>query len=224
MANSLIWETVISPDSDSIRQALQAELFSRPPAEVAHEQMAPQERASAPETSNSPRVAAVLALLYPGIDERWEILLIQRAASAGAHSQQIAFPGGRFEAADKTLKRTAYRETAEEVGLIPSDVQEAGWLTSLYIPPSHFRVYPLLGLMPYAPALKPDEQEVTAILPVAVSHLQDPANCRHGLVTLADGRAVRSPYFGVAGCCVWGATAMILNELLHLLNAANLEL
>jgi 8-oxo-dGTP pyrophosphatase MutT (NUDIX family) len=217
-------ETVMSRDSDSILRALQVELLNRLPGQAAHEQMAPEDRARAPDTNTPPELAAVLALIYPGVNGSWEILLIQRATNAGVHSQQMAFPGGRFEEADKTLKQTAYRETAEEVSLRPSAVQEAGWLTSLYIPPSHFRVYPLLGLMPYAPTLKPDEQEVAAIVPVSVSHLQDPATCRSGLITLADGRVVRSPYFTVANCCVWGATAMILNELLRLLNTANLKL
>lgn len=160
-------------------------------------------------------------MLYPDGYDHWRVLLIQRAAYQGIHSQQISFPGGQFELGDADLRQTALREAREEVGFHPNQLKEVGWLTPLYIPVSHFQVYPLLALADEPPDLKPDNREVMDVLPIPVIRFREPKAFQKGVVTLTDGRIVKTPYFAVAGNCVWGATAMILNELLVLL--ANLK-
>ena len=61
------------------------------------------------------RKAAVLILLFA--DPVVKTVLIQRQAYDGIHSNQVSFPGGKYETSDGTLKHTALRETCEEIGI-----------------------------------------------------------------------------------------------------------
>jgi 8-oxo-dGTP pyrophosphatase MutT (NUDIX family) len=63
--------------------------------------------------------AAVAAIVRPGAEpEGAEILLIRRAERVGdPWSGHMAFPGGRYDDADRSLLETATRETLEEVGI-----------------------------------------------------------------------------------------------------------
>ena len=64
------------------------------------------------------RRAAVAMILRDEGGEA-QILMIKRAARDGdPWSGHMAFPGGRMEKEDQSLRETAIRETFEEVGLI----------------------------------------------------------------------------------------------------------
>lgn len=71
-----------------------------------------------PLTSKSPaeeESAAVIILLVESDDQ---VLLVERKERIGdPWSGQMAFPGGHFQIADKTLMQTALREAKEEVGV-----------------------------------------------------------------------------------------------------------
>lgn len=82
----------------------------------AAEDEAPAEATS--ERHGSDRWAAVAAILRQAPTGDAEILFMCRAERPGdPWSGHMAFPGGRHEARDPTLLRTAVRETLEEVGL-----------------------------------------------------------------------------------------------------------
>jgi 8-oxo-dGTP pyrophosphatase MutT (NUDIX family) len=73
-----------------------------------------------------------------------DLLLIERARRAGdPWSGQMAFPGGRVDAADATARAAAERETLEEVGLSLAGSEFLGRLDDLHgrpLPPSDFAV------------------------------------------------------------------------------------
>ena len=95
---------------------------------------------------------SVLILFYED-ENKIKLPLILRPTYEGVHSAQVAFPGGRFEPADENLVNTALRETNEEIGILPGDVEVLGKLTELYIPPSKFLVHPHVGMIKYKPSL-----------------------------------------------------------------------
>src|SRR5207249_4929612 len=69
-------------------------------------------------------LAAALVLLYPwqppGADRPVPYLVLtRRTAALRRHSGQISLPGGRYDPEDRTLLRTALRETEEELGVPP---------------------------------------------------------------------------------------------------------
>ncbi len=163
------------------------------------------------------RLGGVLALLFEKDGELY-VVLTRRRDDLHSHAGQISFPGGGHEAPE-TMLQTALRETEEEVGVVPDELEILGGLTPIYIPPSDFIVYPFVAWHPGgAPAFAPDPDEVAELLEVPMSHLLAP-----GTRTVSDvpvnGFRLRVPVFLVDEHKVWGATAVMLNELLERLRA-----
>lgn len=158
------------------------------------------------------RKSAVLVLFYPYRDQIF-LPLILRPRYDGVHAGQMAFPGGRFEKKDESLIRTALREAQEEIGIKATDVRIHGSLTELFIPPSNFFVLPVIGSLAYKPDFYPDPREVEAVLEVSLSELQDESII--GQIDMeVRGITIDAPYYGLQGHKVWGATAMMISELL----------
>jgi 8-oxo-dGTP pyrophosphatase MutT (NUDIX family) len=168
------------------------------------------------------RQSAVLIAIYPFGDVP-STVLIKRPDYDGAHSGQVSFPGGRVEDIDPDLEATALREAHEEVGIHPDGVEVIGRLTELYIPASNFMVHPFVGLMSERPALTPDVREVKEMLEVPLAHFLRPDIVAETEIPLRNGYRLKAPYFDVKGHVVWGATAMMLSELLDVLRDAGLN-
>jgi len=163
-----------------------------------------------------PRKSAVLALFYPDNDAVM-LVLMKRASDNSVHSGQISFPGGQAELFDKDDAATALRETEEELGISKNKVEIIGKLTEVYISPSNFNVIPFVGYMEVKPDFKPNE-EVERIITVAFSDLLKPDAKTVRKVTTSYAVNLTAPCFMVDGEILWGATAMMINELLEVVN------
>lgn len=175
-------------------------------------------RTPMPAVPDTARQAGVLALFYPK-ELGWHIVLIERDASnpRDRHGGQISFPGGKFEESDTTLTHTALREAQEEIGVVSSEVQILGALTPLYIPVSNFQVNPVVGFVDYKPQFIPQQQEVHSILEVPFSLFQSPSTVQSTDLRIAQNITLKEvPYYHVFGKIVWGATAMMLSELIEI--------
>ena len=144
----------------------------------AHKMMTPKERMQFTDVNNyldrHPRQSAVMMLCYPVNDEP-TILLIEREVYEGVHSGQVAFPGGKSEVSDTSLMFTALRETDEEVGIKPADIQVIRSFTQVYVPPSNFVIQPYLGIMTQTPNFIPSELEVAKLIELPIRTLLDDA-------------------------------------------------
>lgn len=158
--------------------------------------------------------AAALVLLYP-LDDAPHVLLTVRAGRLGKHAGQVSFPGGLIDAGE-SVRDAALREAFEEVGLDPAAVRVAGALSPLYIKVSNFAIHPVAGVVESTPRLRPSAAEVARLLPAPLAALADPANLRRG-TRWRDDLPCHVPYFEVRNERVWGATAMVLAELLAML-------
>ncbi len=160
--------------------------------------------------------AGVLATLFLKNGE-WQILFIERSRyEKGPHGGQIAFPGGKYELEDRTLLDTALREAQEEVGINRNDVRVLGNLTSLYIPVSNFEVHAFVGYLEYQPDYKLQPTEVMRVLEVPFSYFKNPSIRRSTSIPIGNHLTLNNvPYFDVYGKVLWGATAMLLNELME---------
>ena len=197
--------------TDRLRQRLQGDL----PGREAQFTMAPRFRQNetlASVADKACREAGVLALLFP-LDHEPALLLTVRRPDLEHHPGQISFPGGRLEPGESS-REAALREAHEEVALDPASVDLLGALTPLYIPPSNFCVYPYVGAVYEMPMLRPMDAEVADILYAPLDHLIHPDTRTTEVWSLHGGR-VRVPFFSVDGHQVWGATAMMLAELLE---------
>ena len=195
------------------REILDQEL----PGEKAHLRMSPTFRGEF-NPGMDPVKAATLALLYPLKGEA-HLVFIKRNEYDGPHSAQVSFPGGAWEAKDKSLENTALRETREELG-IRDKIVIMGGLTPLHIPVSNFMVYPFLGWMDQRPEFDPDPSEVQYVIEVSLRDLLNPANCQSEILYHHE-QPVEAPFYQVGKEKIWGATAMMLSEILQL--AANLQ-
>jgi len=202
---------------DAFIQHLQTRLKGALPGAAAHHRMAHPFRPTAIPPPEGASLAGVLALFFPK-NEAWQLALIERVSTHAGdrHSGQIGFPGGKYEAGDGILMNTALRETHEEVGVAPGEVNMLGALTEIYIPVSNFLVHPFVGWMEYAPVFQPQWSEVQSVLEVPFQVLEDPATLQTTDIRVANNLTFKEvPYFSLSGKVVWGATAMILSELLE---------
>jgi len=164
--------------------------------------------------SNEARQSAVLVLFYP-IDNSPHLIFIKRPVDDTVHSGQIAFPGGRVEPDDRSFANTALREANEEVNIDPGQVTVIGSLSKLHIPPSNFDVYPIIGFSKSRHDLK-GNYEVDRILEVSIDELLDPKTKTYKTINHRLGKLVDVPCYFVEGEIIWGATAMMLGELLEI--------
>lgn len=194
--------------------------FKRPlPGLPAQLRLAPAIRKSELERFRIPENAkksAVLILLYP--DENGLFFpLIERAAYDGVHSRQIGLPGGAMDPGDADEQATALREAQEEVGIDPGATEIIGSLSELYIPPSNFRVKPFVGISYEKPAFQPDPVEVASLIEAPLSFFMDPGSPGDKEIHRSSGERWKVPGFELGGHIIWGATAMILSELVAML-------
>jgi 8-oxo-dGTP pyrophosphatase MutT (NUDIX family) len=198
-------------------QALESSLRGDRPGLKAQLRLAPEPRPGTQvyrDVRSSSLSAGVLVLLYPG-EGRLHVLLTQRTADLLHHRAQISFPGGQQEAGED-LKLTAIRESQEEVGIDPRGLRILGHLTSLFIPPSNYCIFPTVAYASQRPAFQLNEKEVASVLEVPLDHLRDPRNLKRE-TWKHRGRDVSVPFFEYQEHKIWGATAMVLSELLEII-------
>lgn len=198
-------------DFERVTQALRQGISQGLPGIKAQYQMAPFGRRPPGELSTpmpKAKRAGVLALFAPQAGET-QLYLIRRTAMPGVHGGQISFPGGKKEAADQNLLHTAQRETQEEIGVSAEQYQVLGGLSPLYIPPSNYWVQPYLALASQSLPLRPEPLEVAEILVLPWSEFLRPEARQ---MVLRRGRKV--PAFVIGEQEIWGATAMMIAELL----------
>lgn len=158
------------------------------------------------------RPSAVLILLFPNEQNQISVLLIERMTYDGHHSGQIALPGGKAELNDIDLEATALREFFEETG---SDISPTviGKLTPVYIPVSKFMVQPFVAYVDQKPNFLASAYEVNELIEWEINHLLNPKIIKETTIEPTPGYKLKTPYFDVQGKVLWGATAMMLNEL-----------
>lgn len=161
--------------------------------------------------------SSILFLFYPDEQGHPNTVFIQRPVYDGVHSGQISFPGGRYEDTDPDLMHTALREAREEIGIDVARVEVIGKLTDLFIPPSNFLVCPFLAVAESRPVFSCDPSEVAAIIEVDLPAFFSSENRKETTIQLDPVHHIQVPCFMINGHTIWGATAMIISELLQVL-------
>jgi 8-oxo-dGTP pyrophosphatase MutT (NUDIX family) len=190
------------------------------PASEAHYKMAPLERIGSMKNLNvssiTPKYAAVMMLFYPK-KGRTHLVLIVRNSYEGVHSDQIAFPGGKYEDNDENFQNTALRETHEEIGIHPENIEIVMPFTNLYIQPSNFMVYPFLGICKNEIVFVPDGNEVANIIELPLNDFLNDDLIVTTKISTSYAENIEVPAFSINNYIVWGATAMMMNELKEVL-------
>ena len=192
------------------------------PGEEMHLKMAHAiRRVALPEDISHAKPAGVLIMLYEKPSLGLHVIMVRRISGQGRdkHAGQIAFPGGKRDPSDRDLMYTALREAGEEVAVDLTQVDVLGALSSLYIPVSKFLVHPYVSFVHGWPQLSPQETEIDTILDLPLSSFRAHEARQTTRIALTNRITLNHvPCFFIEGHVIWGATAMIMNELLELLN------
>ncbi len=155
--------------------------------------------------------AAVLIALYADPQRGLVAVLTERHADLRKHAGEISFPGGRCDEGEELLT-TALREAEEEIGLQRSEVEVIGALAPVTTLVTGFRVYPFVGMIEPGATWAPHEVEVERVLELSLRALKA---ARQWRPLLSRGVPVPTVSFAIDGHLVWGATARIVDQLLH---------
>ncbi len=172
------------------------------------------------ETSRVWGIANQAAVLVPllRLDRAWHLLLTQRTHSIATHKGQISFPGGRAEVEDAIPEGTALRETWEEVGIGEKDIHLAGRLDNFV---THYGVVitPVVGIIQWPVELTLSSDEVSRVFTVPLSWFADEENLETRIHVEPDGFQREVFYYReYESDVVWGITAHIIENLVHILN------
>jgi 8-oxo-dGTP pyrophosphatase MutT (NUDIX family) len=198
---------------DHLLADLQQALNQPLPGPMAQLKMAPKpvdmERFKAMDTS-AYRYGSVLILLHPK-EGKLLFPLIQRPIYPGVHSGQVSLPGGKLDQTDEDIVSTALRETREEIGVEVAKKHVIGSLSEMFIPPSKFRVTPVVAFKEEVHQMVPDQREVMELFTVSIDDILNDTVRKETKLNIK-GAELQTPYFELHGKVVWGATAMILSE------------
>lgn len=187
------------------------------PGQLAHMKMAPMPLDSNYRYPNhnleNAHPSSVLALLYPDEEQNLNIILTLRTKTI-RHAGQISFPGGRSESGEKLIE-TALRETQEEVGISPEQIHIACSLSSFTLHKSENVITPFVGFLLERPQLDPNPYEVQEAFDCDLNVLMGDHCLKRKKWSLLD-RDFEVPYWDIHDVPLWGATAMMLSELLVL--------
>jgi 8-oxo-dGTP pyrophosphatase MutT (NUDIX family) len=152
------------------------------------------------------------AVLVPVVDHAEPgVLLTMRTSELPSHPGQIAFPGGKIDAADASPLAAALREADEEIGLDAALIEPIGYL-DLYLTFSGFRILPVLARVIPNYELRINASEVADAFEVPLAFVMDEANHKRGS---RDWKGIRREYYEMpfGERYIWGVTAGILRNL-----------
>lgn len=192
-------------DAGHIKKALAQHL----PGEAAHRKMLPlnRELKATEEEISKIKYSSVLLLLFKE-NNVLNVCLIKRPRHMKHHAGQIALPGGRIEKGETPLE-TALRETEEEIGVSPEQIEILGTLSELYVQVSRFQIYPFVGWLNKIPVFNINKNEVEKTISFPLENMKNDFE-KAELKTITG--TLKVPCIHYKGEIIWGATAMILSE------------
>jgi 8-oxo-dGTP pyrophosphatase MutT (NUDIX family) len=169
----------------------------------------------APPTLDPAPLLRTSAVLVPLFEEAGQarLVFIRRSDRVGTHRGDVAFPGGVIDPGE-TPPAAALREAYEEVGILPADVEVIGRLHDFPATGSGFHITPVVGITAIRPDYVVNVEEIDGVFDVPLVDILDPACYREEIWRAPSSAPADIPFFELAGGTVWGATAILLLELL----------
>ncbi len=157
--------------------------------------------------------SAILLPLYVK-DHQDHILFTRRTQKVEYHKGEISFPGGARDPEDSDLLATALRESQEEMGIHPRDVQVLGTLDDV-VTSTGFVITPFVGTIPYPYPFSPFAEEIEEVLEIPVSGLIAGERASQRASGYGTGRLGVGYEYQYNSHIIWGATAKIVAQFLR---------
>ena len=220
----IVLDTKTFPELPEVINFLKVRLNSPLPGYKAHREMEPMMnnkhfRQFAPKDDTKPSAILVLLTIDKDSNE-YQVLLTLRSNNI-RHSGQISCPGGFTEPGEEPVV-TALREVREEVGIHSDNILIIGKLSDLYVQPSNSLITPVLAYTEYINDLNINKHEVEEVFLIRLNTLLDITVFKREIWNL-HGNDVEVPFWDIHHSTpLWGATAMILRELLEIYTEFNM--
>jgi len=159
-------------------------------------------------------------LFVDGEPQAPHVVLTRRRAEMRRHAGEISFPGGRHDPQDVHLSDTALREAEEEIGLPRAQVTLLGELAPTSTFATGYLIHPFIGLIPAGQLWRLSPREVDAVIELPVQLLRE---SRTHTRMERRGFTFETDAYIVDEHLIWGATARIIENLLHRLEAEDLD-
>ena len=155
------------------------------------------------------------AVLVPLAERGGELVMLftERTHTVSDHPGQVAFPGGMAEPQDPDLVVTALRESEEEIGLRPAQVEVAGYLPAQAVI-TGYAVLPVVGFYDPAFEARIDPVEVAGVFEVPLAFLRN----RENLIRIdreRNGAILPTYEYHYDGHRIWGATALMVRQFIE---------
>jgi len=188
---------------DAVIDRLSSRLLARPPALGPDDALVPDWMPERP-FERPPVSAAVLIALIERPEGR-TVLYTERSPDLRAHSGQVAFPGGKIDAADRDAADAALREANEEVGMERDDARILGFMPT-YFTGTNYLITPVVALVAPSGPFVPNPGEVHSVFEVPLTRILS----QHSYDMFSvkrNGKEHRTWQIDHDGHRIWGITA-----------------
>ena len=191
------------PSIDAFFDTLRLRLLSAPPALPEAANLVPDWKPEQPFTRPPVPAAVLIALIRR--PEGLTVLYTERSPDLRAHSGQVAFPGGKVDAADVDVADAALREAFEEVGLERAEAKILGFMPT-YFTGTNYLITPVMAEVTPSGPFVPNPGEVHSVFEVPLARILDLDS--YGVVRMTrNGEEHRTWQIDHDGHRIWGITA-----------------
>lgn len=155
------------------------------------------------------RASAVMVLIMEK-DNEAHVLLTKRTSKVGTHKGDMSFPGGTRDEEDSDLLATALRETEEEVGIVPEDIEVLGEFDH-FMSVAGFHVSTFIGIIPHPYTYTVSEDEIEACVEVPLHIFRDRKYDKKQEIEF-EGDTFNIYHYFFNNYEIWGLTARILTD------------
>ncbi|MEH6562895.1 MAG: CoA pyrophosphatase [Marinobacter sp.] len=151
-----------------------------------------------------------------------EMIFTLRSENLSTHRGQVAYPGGKRDPGDLSLAATALRETHEEIGLPPDQVEIISPLSQV-MSRHGILVSPYVGVVPEGHPLEPNPFEIDSIFRVPLSFFLEDRRERTDAISFQN-QIIYVPSYRWERYQIWGLSAVVLVEFLNAVYDADIDL
>ncbi len=151
-----------------------------------------------------------------------EMVFTLRSSNLNTHRGQVAYPGGKRDPGDPSLAATALRETHEEIGLPPDQVEVIAPLSQV-MSRYGILVTPFVGVIPVDHPLEPNPHEIESVFRVPLSFLLEDRRERTDALNFLN-HTFYVPCYRWERYQIWGLSAVVLVDFMNAVYDAGIDL